>query len=153
MEETPPSDSETPIEESLETPIETTQETVTTLATTDKDPKKPNPFKQKNAEKLAAIRDSVNRKKEEVHDKERKHSIQREKLRLKILQQCKQIREEKIEFQDEVDMPIFRDGPPKKLTKIRSDSAMKDRKRSNTIEKTFSGYETQKVLANFKLLP
>jgi hypothetical protein len=62
--------------------------------------------------------------------------MQREKLRLKILQQCKQIREDKSEEKDKVEFAQFESGAhkdyianPKGLQSIRAD------KRSKTLEK------------------
>lgn len=49
-------------------------------------------LKKKNLEVLKNIENQKNQKKNEKNDKEKKQSMQKEKLRVKILQQCKEVR-------------------------------------------------------------
>jgi hypothetical protein len=82
----------------------------------------------------------VLQKKVAEQDQARRKSMQREKLRLKILQQCKQIREDRSEEKDKVEFEKFDSVPhrdytnnPKGLQSIRAD------KRSKTLEKNSFG--------------
>ena len=61
-------------------------------------------YLKKNYHILKNLENEVHRKREEERDTARRKSLQREKQRIKILGQCKQIREEKCEEQDVVNL-------------------------------------------------
>ena len=61
-------------------------------------------YLKKNYHILKNLENEVHRKREEERDIARRKSLQREKQRVKILTQCKEIREEKYEEKDIVDL-------------------------------------------------